>query len=296
MRHRHILTLTATVVALATAGCAQEPDASDSEAARAAAIELGGRLDGSVVFQRADGIYVVRIGEFEPRRLAAPGTYPRWAPDGRAVAFVRGNEIMQVQADGSNLRMLATTRRGKAVACHPNGKDVLFTDIDAIKAVDLESGEIRTLVTGTEFFGLDISAAGDRLVATVKRRGYEVRAFDLTEDRSWTLGSGCSGSLSPDAELASNNMGGHHRLALRRWGNGEIAATLHAPKGTAFDNHFWSNAPDWLACIREGKETDILIHQVSSDRSTQVTFRGDADRPDLFVRPPGRQEGAGGPP
>jgi len=264
-------------------GCSDNATSASPSAAMTEARALPAELKGTLVFQRPVGIYSWRLGDSAPTLLARDGNYPRWAPDGRAIAFLRGNDLMVIGADGQGVRRLAAAETAKAVAWHPDGDRVLFTDGTTIKSVSIETLAVETVAAGFRFLGVDIAPDGRRLVSTVKKLGYHVYAFDLQTGRHWKLGPGCSASLAPDGRLVTNNIGAHHELILRAWQTGALVRTLRAPEGTAHDNHFWSNHPDWIACIKEGDRTDIMLCQISANRCIQVTSTGDCDRPDLYV-------------
>ena len=281
-----IATLAGIVCLLGMPACspsAGPPPAPTPEATQAAT-ELAGAMDATLVFQRNAGIYTFKLGDDTPRQLVVGGTYPRWSPNGRQIAFVHGNRIMTIRADGKGLLELARGTQLKAIAWHPNGREVLYTDGNFIRAVGTRTKNVRNLAGGLQFAGLDTASEGKRVVATVRRRGYHIYAFDVDSGQHRKLRSGCSGSLSPDGERVTNNENNHRVLSLIGWEDGAVLQKINAEQETKFDNHFWSNHPDWIACIREGRHTDILLLRVSDGKSVQVTFLGDCDRPDLFVR------------
>jgi len=240
-------------------------------------------LKGAVVYHHRGGIYKTVLGTTKAVPLAKKGAYPRWSPDGRHVVFLDGHRVMQVDANGEGLEVLATVEEPRVVNYHPNGEEVLFTDAENVKSVHLPSGEVRVVAEGFWFGEIDINRDSSRLIATVKRFGYELRAFDLARGRNRSFARGCSASLSPDATLVTNLGGDHKELALRAWSDGNVRRVIHAPPGLKFDNQFWSNHPDWIASQSEGDASDIYIHRVSTDTPYRATFTGDCSRPDLFV-------------
>jgi Tol biopolymer transport system component/tRNA A-37 threonylcarbamoyl transferase component Bud32 len=136
----------------------------------------------SVVFIRTENkvshLYVAPTdGSGAPRRvLEAPGTVPRWSPDGKWISFSpnRGfsSGIFIVHPDGTGLRRL--TENGGWAVWWPDGEQIGFQIVGAdgnqqIQVFSLKTGETRTLpkprFVGTNF-PFDVSRDGKRLVTT----------------------------------------------------------------------------------------------------------------------------------
>lgn len=238
-----------------------------------------------LLYQRADGIHLRLLGQEQSVRLVEDATCPRWAPDGRSFAFVRGNRIMHYDLQNRSEHLVAEAGRARAVVFHPDGQRILFTDGKAVQSAVLRGAAPGPIAAGPEFFELDISAQGDFLAATVKAGGYRVRRFDLPSGKPTEIGRGCSASISPDGRLVTVNLEGHERLALRDSQTGAERGVLRAPAGLRFDNQKWSNHPDWIAAMSEGKRRDIWVQRVRDGQAWQITDEGDTDRPDLLVDP-----------
>jgi len=268
------------LLAAALTGCGNSPSSAGPAEADRSIAELP---RGAVVFERPDGVYRMDLGGRGPVLLAAKGAYPRWSHDGRRVAFVRGRDIMVVDAAGGEPVALARADEPRAVAWMPGGKEVLFSDGKKVRGVNVETRAERDVVSGYTFRELDVSHDGLQLVATIRGLGPRIRVFDLARGGSRELSAGCSASFSPDGKLITRNEDGHRKLSLVDAARGKSGGAVHAPPGATFDNQFWSNDPDWIVSQTEGKSTDLLIHHVPSDRVAQVTRLGDAGRPDLFI-------------
>jgi len=280
------IALTLAVCLVAASACSPSAPSTPpppTPAEREAAKALGSALQATVVYQRPDGIYVIDIGADAPRQVVVGGTCPRWAPNGKSIAFVHENRIMRVGIDGKGIEELARAEKAKAVAWHPNGREILYTDGTFIRAVGVRTKGIRNVAAGLRFTEMDVGLGGKRLAVTVRRRGYSIYAFDLKQGQHRKLRAGGSASLSPDSSRITCNEENHRVLSLLDWETGQVVRELHAGGDAGFDNHCWSNESDWIACIREGKHTDVLLHQVSTDTSTRVTFTGDCTRPDLYI-------------
>jgi hypothetical protein len=262
-------------------GPAKHPDS-----ANAAALHVGvppGLQGARLLYQRPDGIYLRILGQSQSVRLVEDAVYPRWAPDGQSFAFLRGDRILHFGLSDKSERLLATAERVRAVAFAPAGDRVLFAVGRSIQSVALRGGPVATVATGPEFMELDVSDQGDFFAATVKSFGYRVVRFDLPSGRQTEMARGCSASVSPDGRLITANQAGHVQLALRDSQTGADRGQVTAPAGLKFDNQKWSNHPDWIAAIAEGKRPDVLVLNVRDGQACRVTDDGDADRPDLFV-------------
>jgi Tol biopolymer transport system component len=241
-------------------------------------------LAGAAVYECNDGICRATLETGTEALLTPHGRYPRWSPDGEYVAFLRDSGVMRMRADGSGVELLARAENPGALNYHPGGREILFTDGREVKSYSLDSGGVRSLLRGRKFMEIDISPAGDRLVATVKDAGFRIIAFDLPAGTERSLASGCSASLSPDGSLFTRLDRSHTRLDLRTWSSGTVRSVIESPRGMKFDNQFWSNHPDWVASRSEGDEENIYAHQVSTGRAVRITSSGGADRPDLYLR------------
>ncbi|MEA2114215.1 MAG: flippase-like domain-containing protein [Thermodesulfobacteriota bacterium] len=242
-------------------------------------------VSGKFVYEWKGGIYIGKIGISDTRRIAALGTYPRWSPDGRFIAYVENNRIMLVAEQGGTAVVLTTADRARALCFSPDGRSVFFTEGTRLRNVTIRDHTVTTLLDGYELLEIDARGIPVRLAATVRKRfGYEVYAFDLKQRKSRAVAKGCSASLSPDGGLITVNGKDHRLLHLYDWSSLQPAGRIHAPAGHKFDNQFWSNNSDWLISVSE-QSGNLFIHQVSEDRSFGVTRTGGCDRPDLFITP-----------
>ena len=240
-------------------------------------------LRGLVVCEGDGGVRLAHIGTAGTTLLAPGGAWPRFSPDGTLVAFLRGREVMVAPVAGGAPRFLAAASAPRALAFGPGGASVLFTDAGAVRAVDLSTRAVATLLDGAGALELDAAPDGT-VVFTVKAPGgFAIRGYDPAARRGWRIAAGCSASLSPDGRRVTCNAGDHRSLGLLRREDGARAGALPAPPGLRLDNHFWSNHPDWVAGVQEGTGA-ILVQQLSSGLAWQVVAGG-CDRPDLFVLP-----------
>ncbi len=236
-----------------------------------------------LVYHRPDGVYGKSLSGGAARQLVEGASYARWSPDGETVAMVSGHEVLVYNWQTGETRTLARVEQPRAVGFHPDGREVFFTDGQAIRAVHIKTGSVRQVLDGAPFFELDVASDGTFMAATVRVRGWRVRRYELPDGTYREVARGCSAGVSPDGRWIMTNTGGHQRLDLRDSVNGEVSRTLHAPEGHTLNNHKWSNRNEWIAGIVQEPGTDIMAQRVSDGRTWRLTEHGDADRPDLFI-------------
>ncbi|MDM8553119.1 lysylphosphatidylglycerol synthase domain-containing protein [Desulfococcaceae bacterium HSG7] len=249
-------------------------------------IQLLSQRGAKIVYQCNDGLCKKLIGGKTPVLLTNRGAYPRWSPDGRWVAFIRGKAIMRMSSDGKNAQVMAKAQTPRAVAWSPDGREVVFTNGKSVKAVHIDTLAVDTLITGSKFLEIDMaySSVGNILAATVKTLfSYQVKMFNLKTGQNRTIARGCSASLSPEGLLVTVNADNHEKLDLYWVHSGVKKGQIDAPHRLKFDNQYWSNKQDWIVSKSEGIRTDIFVHYVHANRAVQVTFTGDCDRPDLYI-------------
>jgi uncharacterized protein (TIRG00374 family) len=239
---------------------------------------------GRIVYERNNGIYLTDIGSTESVRLAEDGKHPRWSPDGRSVVFIRNNSIMVADIETKKHRLVTQVKQPATVRFGADNKTVLFSDGKSMFRIGLNGKGRKEIARDGRFFESSMDSSGKRLAATVKTRmGYKVRVFDLSDGTVRSVAKGCSASISPRGDLVTVLDSAHKVLYLYDWSSLKKAGQVKAPAGTKFDNHAWSNHPDWLVSTSEGELHDILLHHVPTGAYRKITSTGDGDRADLHV-------------
>jgi len=272
-----IVLLVAMASGLAVAGCGDPDPPLPAESSEPPP------LTGTAAFQRGSDVYVQDIGG-APRLLVENASYPRWSPDGESVAVVSGKRILVVDAGSGKAREIARADDPVAVAWHPDGNRVFYTDGKSVRAAPASGGASDVIATGYRLLEMDVGPGGRTLVGTHKGFDYEIVWFDFERGENRTLEPGCSASFSPDGALVSNLLGGHQRLALISVANGGHARVLNTPGEVRYDNHFWTNHPDWIAGELEGDRRDIVLIHAGDGRIRKVTDVGNASRGDVHIR------------
>lgn len=242
-------------------------------------------LTGRVVFQREDGIYMQRVGGGDARKIVPAGSYPRWSPDGTNMACIIGDSISLYSVKTGRVVTLSKASQPLAVAFHPSGKEVLFIEGNRIKAVEIASKEVRTVMDGERFREIDMASKGTLIAVTVKKTmGYYVEVIDNDKNTRKRISRGCSASLSPAGGKVTVNVSGHLKLNIFDSRKGNRVDAITAPRGATFDNQYWSNNPDWIASRSEGDGEHVYLHQVSTNRYWKITSLDGSDRPDVFLK------------
>ena len=238
-----------------------------------------------VVYEWASGLYTTRTDNGRTCQVAERGTYPRWSPDGSHLAFWRGTDLVQADADGSNPTVLAQAQEPHGIAYNPDGSEILFVDAKSVLAVSLADRSIRTVLNGLKFREIDLAPGGRFIASAYTMPKHGVFGFDLVAGRDWEIGTGCSASLSPDGRLSTRNGYNHRHLHIDDWATGAPIKDLPGPQGHLGDNQFWSNSDDWIAIAGGETSCEIYIQRVSDSESWRITYCDHCDRPDLFVPP-----------
>jgi Tol biopolymer transport system component len=68
--------------------------------------------------------------------------FPRWSPDRRRLAFVAGGELFVADADGANVRSLASSVHRSPPSWRPDGQSLVFLAGNVVQEVTM-AGELR---------------------------------------------------------------------------------------------------------------------------------------------------------
>jgi Tol biopolymer transport system component len=121
-----------------------------------------------LAFVRGDGVYVVRRDGTRMIRVARrddPGT-PAWSPDGRRLAFVLPGELRLVDAGGRRERVLARgAGSGTSASWSPDGRRIAYSGRRGVSVVPSRGG--RSRLVGREFVAPAWSPDG-RAIAAVR--------------------------------------------------------------------------------------------------------------------------------
>ncbi len=116
--------------------------------------------------QRGTRIVVMTIDGKDSRELG-PGERPSWSNDGQKLTYTWNGTVHVMDADGNNTQPISQS--GKSAQWSPDGKAIAFYDGPELKAYDVETGIVRTVLDANAhsyrrfYWGLTWSPTSDRL-------------------------------------------------------------------------------------------------------------------------------------
>ena len=218
--------------------------------------------------ERSWDVYLLDLETGEERLLAKAGYHPSWTPDGKAIIFARGPQIIHLD--------LATRRES------------IFLDGTA---VDWMRGDLTTP---------ELSPDGRQLAVTVRSRLYDgVAMVDLASGRAsqFTAGQACQLTWGPEQDPVWVDTGGRGgtRIMTLPAGGGEPTIFMDLP-GRHSHEYFPKLSSDgrWLVwgATDQGHEHDrapyeIFLWEVGTPWETAVRLTyhtGNDQWPDIYVR------------
>lgn len=287
---RSILIIAGAAAVVLTAGWLHFFDKEDPAAAEEHPFqhteEAARKVSGFTVFEGPDGIYRQEIGHREAERILEGARYPRISPQGDSLACLLENTLTLLPFADLKPVPLVEVDRPRTLCWIPETRHLLYSDGSDVKRLEVDTGRISRMPIPGPVYEINATENAARVAMTVKSTfGYEVRVFDLTQEKAKVVGKGCSANLTPNGALATVLRSDHRMLDVYRWETGERILGVSAPGSWKFDNQYWSNHPDWLVSETEGTFRQSFIHHVPSDTAYQVTYDIPSGRPDLFIRP-----------
>lgn len=235
-----------------------------------------------LLFEGPDGIYLYDSKDRKPVLIGRGGKWPRFNHNGSALTFVTADSLHTMNVKDSGPTLMTKVGDPKAAAYDASGQGLLFTDKGKILRIE-KPGEPPVLCFD-KHRTYELDATSDGVVsATVKTMGgYKVMIFRNDFKQVVDCGSGCTSALRPDGKLVTVLTRGHDSVDFHDTETGKKAGMFKAPDGVKFDNHAWSNHPDWITSEQEHGEGGILVHHIPSGQTWHLV-KGDFHRPDLFV-------------
>lgn len=147
---------------------------------------------GQICVMAPDGTDRVKLTSDDERNLKAPF----WSPDGEQIAYIHeedGDQLMVMNADGSNVRHLYTRQLGMNFPeWSPDGDSIIYTGLRAVGVLqfdvfsfDLSTGEETNITNSDEDEPWAACAPhGDRIITSVKREDGWDTLYSIAADGS----------------------------------------------------------------------------------------------------------------
>jgi dipeptidyl aminopeptidase/acylaminoacyl peptidase len=117
---------------------------------------------GQVAFVRGGNIWTMRVGRQAHQLTHRGGGSPSWAPDGRSLAFTRGNHVFTVRRDGRQLRRLVA-RVADLPVWSPSGRSLAILSNHDLYVVRADGTRARRLLNYGPPDKADFSATIDAI-------------------------------------------------------------------------------------------------------------------------------------
>jgi len=257
-----------------------------NDAERRAIDALARTVDGAMVYSHKGRVYRIDIGATEPTDLG-PGKFARWSKDGKHIAVVDGDDLIVMNADGTDRTTLLDdvyVKDGCPIEFHPDGEHVLFVRRGQPPAmVNIDTKQVHETNLRANYTGeLSISADGKRMCA---RLGHDLFAIDTATGKHRRYGRGCSSNVSPSGKLILQNTGDHRRVAITPWAGGKAdhadVRTLSPDK--TWDNHHWSNHEHYIAAQGDRGRNEAYVVHLPTNTAVRMTWTGKVAYPDVHI-------------
>ena len=135
----------------------------------------------------AASIFLISLDSLDVRRLTSPlrsrGDFnPEFSPDGQTLAFARDSQGVQSiyaipVSGGTEQRLTSDTTQKWGLAWTPDGREIVFSNVDWLWKISLRGGGPERLQFGQD--GVQPSIRGNRLVYVQRRRNKNIWRRDL---------------------------------------------------------------------------------------------------------------------
>ena len=190
---------------------------------------------------------------------------PSYSPDGTKIGFWKNGAIYTMNADGSNMMPICNTFQTgnyRQAVSWTLDDYIYWSEMGSeVYRVDISSGEVELVIRDSRAMHMpSLSIDGTR--AAVTKPEWEVWALDMLQNTERNFGDGCQGTISPNGELVTHNLGwGEHRLAwIHNFGDGSVYASVTAPHlDSDLTAHRFSRlSNDFIVATDHGNEAYVI--------------------------------------
>ncbi len=198
---------------------------------------------------------------------------PSFSPDGKKVAYSEGNsKIYIIDINGSG-RRLVTTCGGKEVMITWASNGYLYwsqCDKHIYRVKTDGSGKETVFTSGRNIHGVGVSQDGSRAAWTYP--SWNVGTGNLPNGNQVDRMGGCQGSISPNGEYFTHNLGSHMEAKIHYFGGGTYKTIKTPEDRNGFNAHRWSHSEnDYCMYTIEGDKR-AYVHNIKSNTATYVGY------------------------
>ena len=197
---------------------------------------------------------------------------PSFSPDGKQISFidVSKKKIMICDLDGKNLKEVSSISYGDLGVTYWLSDGYIYYNYHnkEIFRVKVQGGSQEEVYKSSEqIHQFGISNDGKRIAWS--QPGWSVVVYDLETKKERNFGGACQGTMSPDGEYVTHNLGGHREVAIHNWDDKSTWKKLKCPEGT-FNLHRWAHySQDYIVYSIVGKATGY-VHNVQTEKATKA--------------------------
>lgn len=235
-------------------------------------------LEGHVVLLQKNfsrgRLEILNLGTNQRRTLDDGQCFgPCFSPDGGKVVYNKDNKIYIRNADGSGsatvINVYSNSGREPAMSWVRLGSsDYIYWSEQSKQIYRVKVGTTNKETVHTSSANLYmISVNDDGTKAACSKASWSCWAIDIGGAER-NLGGGCQGTVSPNGQYVTHNLGGHKKADIHNHANGNVLKTITTPTGE-FNMHRFSHASDdWV--VFTVNETQAYLCKWRENRSYHI--------------------------
>jgi hypothetical protein len=205
---------------------------------------------------------------------------PAFSEDGRRISFIdiidknKKGTVMTCNIDGSDLKKITDCEGGIDLAVTywlPDDYIYFNHHNNVIHRVKATGGTREVFFqSGKQIHQFGISNDGKR-IAWTQPQGYKVMVYDFETKKERTTGDDCQGTMSPDGNFFTRNLGGHKSFAIHKFEDMSVLKKFNALGGSGHNLHRWAHySQDNVVYTKEGGGSYGVIHNIQTDQAIKT--------------------------